>query len=132
MEKLSKYFESFESIKPILGSSLVIKIPPGIADADELMRVLVSGLGYEDYFGENWNALEDVLRNLSWVPSKTVVILHSDLPLRQACNRAELDNYLGVLSNSVRDWIERPGKHSLHVAFPGSVLAEIASALKGA
>jgi len=38
----------------------------GAADKDELLARLAQALGFPDWFGANWDALEDCLADLSW------------------------------------------------------------------
>lgn len=37
-----------------------------ITDKTALLRKIASSLGFPDWFGENWDALEDCLTDLSW------------------------------------------------------------------
>ena len=38
----------------------------GASDKSALLRTIASALGFPDWFGENWDALEDCLTDLSW------------------------------------------------------------------
>jgi hypothetical protein len=58
------------------------------------MSVLADQLRIPDWFGWNWDALQDSLRDLSWLSEDTVVVHHErvpDLPVD------ELRTYLAIL-----------------------------------
>ncbi|MGW7293642.1 barstar family protein [Streptomyces xiamenensis] len=38
----------------------------GVRDRDALLRRCAEDLGFPDYFGHNWDALDDCLRDLVW------------------------------------------------------------------
>jgi RNAse (barnase) inhibitor barstar len=49
---------------PVVDGYDVVEIDGSdIADRDELMEALASALGLPDYFGRNWDALDEVLRD---------------------------------------------------------------------
>jgi hypothetical protein len=62
------------------GCSAVCLIPPGVTNRDELFDVMAESLRFPIYFGRNWDALSDCLRDLSWLRKGRVLILHEDLP----------------------------------------------------
>lgn len=49
-----------------------------IQSKDQLLRLLGNALGFPAYFGVNWDALEECLRDLDWIsePSSIVLVLH--------------------------------------------------------
>ncbi|WP_211322387.1 barstar family protein [Paracidovorax anthurii] len=107
----------------------ILKVPAGIGSKTELLAVLASAGHFPEYFGGNWDALEDCLRDLSWISQKEVVILHNDLPLQGT--PADCRIYLEVLQTVLADWAEiaRPNAaeppsewayvdHDLRIVFP--------------
>jgi hypothetical protein len=80
----------------------------------ELVTNLSKKLNAPSYFGKNWNSLVDVLRDLSWIPEKTVTICHADVPSLEA---DDLCIYLDILQKRVREWESREA-HVLAVIFP--------------
>lgn len=89
------------------------RIDPEASSADELLKSLYYILWFPGYFGFNWDALYDCLRDLSWIPCEKVVLVHESLP---KLKKEDLRVYLEVLRDSVLDW--RVGEeHVLEVNF---------------
>ena len=106
----------------------VAQVPAGLADARALLAALSVALRLPGYFGFNWNALSDCLRDLSWIREQRVVLCHVDLP---PLPEAELQLYLDVLAEAVRSW--QPGEpHSLQVIFPGAARGRLLAGHVGA
>ena len=77
------------------------RIPAGVSGKEQLMRVLEETLRFPDYFGRNWDALSDCLRDLSWLPSGRVNLVHDALP---DLSSNGLRTYVDVLATAVGDW----------------------------
>ena len=95
--------------------AFVARIRADVSTKDELLRRLAEALRFPDYFGHNWDALSDCLRDLSWLRTHRIILQHEDLPIM--LEASELKTYLEILSYCVKDW--RPGEeHELVVVFP--------------
>lgn len=104
----------------------VARIPPGIATRDQLFDVLSRELELPSYFGRNWDALSDCLRDLSWIDRRRVVIAHEAVPNLDA---ATLRSYLVVLAECVIDW--KPSEqHVVLVVFPKRLETHIRGIVK--
>lgn len=68
----------------------VVRVSSRIRTKRELLGVLRKQLEFPSYFGWNWDALHDCLRDLSWLKSTShVVLCHDGLPFAPAStNRA--------------------------------------------
>ena len=96
---------------------VVARIPATISDKNELMTVFARELQFPEYFGENWAALQDCLRDLSWFSENRVVIYHEQLP--RSVPEGDLAIYLDVLLITVRERaLEDPPERELLVVFP--------------
>jgi len=113
---------------PVPRGAHVARIPAGIDGKTSLFRALVPALALPDYFGANWDALEECLRDLSWIGKKTVALVHEELP---ALPKKELLTYLSILSDAVQDWKEGE-EHALAVVFPSAAEKLIAALAVGA
>lgn len=130
-----EYADSPQSIHEQEG--FVLRVPTGICLKADLISALASAGRFPDYFGGNWDALLDCLRDLSWIGNRKVVILHSDVPLSDS--PSECRTYLEILQTALADWsgtgrlgaTEPPPEwpyveHELRIVFPTEARAAIA------
>ncbi len=106
-----------------------------IKDKEELLSILQEKLKLPDYFGKNWDALNEVLNDFQWIDEERILIYHegilTDLP------REDFKVYLDILSDSVQKWKDSPvgnfksaKRHQFLVAFPLSSKKEIEETVK--
>ena len=118
----------------------LLQIPTGVASKSELLVCYQKEGNFPNYFGHNWDALSDFLRDFSWITQRRVVIAHDDVPL--STNEEELRTYLETLATAVTDWktskegpfAEPPEQwpyieHELRVVFPTAAKHRITSML---
>jgi hypothetical protein len=55
-------------------------------------------LQFPDYFGNNWDAFDECISDLSWLNAESFLIAHRDIPL--ASSPAEAATYLGLIENA--------------------------------
>ena len=121
----------------------VLKVPAGIRSKANLLAAFAGAGHFPDYFGGNWDALLDCLRDLSWISNRKVVVVHSDVPLHNAPEDCRA--YLEILEMALADWAEsvEPDAaeplpewpyvdHELGVVFPTEAIAVVARLLSGA
>ena len=106
-------------------NSFVVHIN-NINSEDALFEKLYIKLIFPDYFGFNWVALYDCLRDFNWVSQRKIIIIHDDLP---KIERHSLKTYINILIDAMNDWKEGE-EHSLDIIFPKRYEQEIASLLK--
>ncbi len=111
---MSAPFTFYES-NDALGDGMIANVRAGIASVDELYDALTEALHLPNYFGRNWDALDEVLGDLSWLVPRRILLVHEDLP---ELPMEQLRVYLDVLRTAVHEWTRRPGAHELVVAFP--------------
>lgn len=92
----------------------------------ELFDRLSTALKFPDYFGGNWDALDECLRDFHWVEQRRVLIHHDELPYLP---KSELCIYLEILQRSVEDWFGDE-HHELIVSFPKNAESKIRELLK--
>lgn len=100
---------------------LIARVPVGIATRDQLFDVLSQQLSFPSYFGRNWDALSDCLRDFSWISRRRVIIAHEAVPDLDA---GTLGQYLDVLAECASDW-GPDEEHELLVVFPKRAQADI-------
>jgi RNAse (barnase) inhibitor barstar len=108
------------------GPATYARVPALIETKQALMEVLAERLSFPDYFGENWDALEECLRDLSWLPVGSVVLTHSDIPLSN--DPASARTYLAILKDAVLK-PRSSNQHPLTVIFPEPYRGSISALL---
>ncbi len=79
----------------------VAVVPPKIVGREDLFRCLSRALSLPSHFGSNWDALDECMRDLSWLDQHRVVLFHEALP---DLDRDHLTTYLEILRDAVVDW----------------------------
>jgi hypothetical protein len=97
-------------------------VPQRLESKRTLMEAVAELLRFPDYFGENWDAFEECMRDLSWMPPGPIVLVHSDVPLQNDLVSAK--TYLSILSGAVGKMLKSPDR-KLIVAFPGECRQQI-------
>jgi hypothetical protein len=111
---------------PVPTDALVVTIPAGIRRKRALLGILARELYFPGYFGWNWDALSDCLRDFHWLTPRTVVLQHRDVPF--APGTPMRATYLEILREAAASWKEGE-THRLIVTFPTSARAEVEKAL---
>lgn len=86
----------------------------GALNKKDLLEKLSKSLHFPKYFGFNWDALSECLKDFNWIKQKSIIISHEELP---SCSEQELKTYLEILIDAVESW-ETDEQHSLIVFFP--------------
>ena len=85
-----------------------------IRSKEDLLKGFAVDLKFPEYFGLNWDALADCLRDLHWIIEKEVVLVHDELP---SLDDQMLRTYLQILHEAVDSW-KPDDDHSLRIVFP--------------
>ena len=98
--------------------ALVVRVPRGIRSKEKLFGIYADGLHFPNYFGWNWDALEECLRDLSWLPpAQPIAIVHDELPFGPGGeNRAV---YFDLLRTVFNYWAATDGR-SFQIILPQS------------
>jgi hypothetical protein len=99
--------------------SCVVRIPPGFTHKQDLFRHIAAKLKFPDYFGFNWDALDECLADLSWLQAREVYMWPEDIPLTDEPDEAR--GYIQVL----RGVLHEPGRVRLRISFPKTIKAEL-------
>jgi Barstar (barnase inhibitor) len=106
-------------------STLLVRVPGGLSEKSDLLQWFASNLQFPDYYGENWDALVDCLRDLSWIHHHRVVLFHDCLPL--AGHNEWLSIYLDILGIAAESW-KNDSTHELVIAFDPSCRSAVEAA----
>jgi len=111
VNNLFRYVDASSRIE--IKDAFVSVLPVNIDSKDVLLESLALKLAFPDYFGFNWDALFDCLRDFSWIEERDILLVHQELP---KLSSEELKVYLRLLRDAILDW--RPGEaHRFGVVF---------------
>lgn len=75
------------------------------ADTKELLlRALAKSLSFPDYFGDNWDALDECLTDLSWLPAQGYVVLLVQLQHMADSAPEVLASAIAIFADAARYW----------------------------
>lgn len=83
-------------------STRILEVPETLAGKDALLAWYARALEMPEYFGSNWDAFDECLRDLSWLKERRLVLYHRDIPLKSSPNDQRV--YVDVLARAVEDW----------------------------
>jgi RNAse (barnase) inhibitor barstar len=75
-------------------------IPAGIKTKADLFHILKNAIPLPDYFGNNWDALEECLNDLGWLPGHKLILVHEDVPMIESPLDQKI--YLKILAGAAR------------------------------
>jgi hypothetical protein len=93
-------------LEVVRGSGLHVA-PVSLRDVttkDELLERIARSLDFPQWFGGNWDALEDCLSDLSWQPAQSWLLLVRDF---YGCAPDDLGVLLDVLGSAAEFWAEQ-------------------------
>ena len=69
-----------------------------------LFAEFARALKFPDYFGHNWDALEECLADLEWLPAKGYILLITDAAHVLPDDEAEYETFLDILCDAGEAW----------------------------
>ena len=90
---------------------------------EELLDEFARGLDFPQYFGRNWDALEDCLTDLEWLSAEAFVLILTNADQVLRSSPGELKTFAGILSAAAAHWSSAEPPASFHCLFhcePGS------------
>lgn len=100
---------------------IFVLIDSSIKNKDELLSFLSERL-YSPYLNDNWDGLEDVLLDLSWLSVAHVRLVHYDLP---SLSEQELNIYLSILQNIDSIWTNYEGVRKVRIYFHRKLIERV-------
>lgn len=107
-------------------SALVVHVPAKARGKEKLLGVLARGLRFPSYFGWNWDALDECLRDLSWLGDmRKVTIVHDGRPFSPGGELFAL--YCDLLAEAVAAQQSATEPRELKVVFSSELRGEFTS-----
>ena len=96
-----KRFKFIENPKLFNDSSAFVAHIERVNGEKDLLHQIAKQLNFPSYFGQNWDALLDCLRNFEWIEQYKIILIHNDLV---QLNIHDFHTYLEILLESINDW----------------------------
>ena len=93
-------------------NNIFVIIIPCVHDKEALLSAYYKQAEFP-YFGFNWDALEELLRDFSWVQQEKILIYQDGL---LELNGRELSIYMGIVIRTLK-WWENYADHVVHYYF---------------
>ena len=87
-----------------------------------LFAEFARALGFPDYFGHNWDALEECLADLEWLPAKGYILLITDAGCVLPDDEGEYETFLEILRDAGETWGNGQAEMGARRATPFHVL----------
>lgn len=114
LESASPPWSSLFVVPKAVAATTIVKAPPGFAvctlqgkkcrTSASLFTEFARALTFPDYFGHNWDALEECLADLEWLPAKGYVLLMMDAQAVLQGDEEEYETLLEILSDAGEAW----------------------------
>ncbi len=75
-----------------------------IGDKAAFLAASAQAMHFPSYFGGNWDAFEECLTDLAWVPAPGYVLLYDDVAHFAAAHPAEWTTARAILADAVARW----------------------------
>ncbi|WP_242908607.1 barstar family protein [Actinomadura terrae] len=97
-----------------------------VRDKDAFLRLCAEVFAFPEWFGGNWDALEDCLADLSWAPACAgyVVLYESWAELAEA-DQASFRTILDVFADAVEAWRDTPTPMTVLLPSTGAEVAGV-------
>jgi len=97
----------------------------GCADKADLMARLAKAGGFPPGFGANWDALSDVLRDMSWRSAPGYVWLIENAEDWRDAHMEDFDTLLEILNEAAFEWAHEDVAFWALLPFPGDKLTAL-------
>jgi len=75
-----------------------------ISDTETFLRAAGHAMGFPDYYGANWDAFEECITDLAWIPARGYVLLVAHVERFRQENPAQWETALEVLRAATEHW----------------------------
>ena len=97
----------------------------GCTGKDDALARFARALRFPDWFGGNWDALADVLRDLSWLPAPGYLLLIENAAQWRAANGGDFDTLLDILNEAAFEWARQDVNFWALLPFPADQLTAL-------
>jgi hypothetical protein len=78
-----------------------------VIDKETLLAAVADAMSFPDYFGHNWDALEECITDLNWLPASGWVLLIDHPVFLIAHHPDDWSTFFEILQSTVEYWSEK-------------------------
>lgn len=93
---------------------------------DDALTRIARGLRFPDWFGGNWDALDDSVNDLSWWPAPGYLLLIEHAGAWQAQHGEDAATLVEILNDAAQDWAKQRIAFWTLLPLPQAELAQMA------
>ena len=86
-----------------------------------LLEETAKAMAFPDYFGHNWDALEECMTELTWIEGEGCVLLYDHVALLVAQHAEVWATFYAILQSAVAYWQERSRPFSVLLRNTGAI-----------
>ena len=90
----------------------------GCEDKASLLLRLANAMDFPAGLGRNWDALDDALRDLAWLPASGYVLLFDGASELRDADETSFDTVLEILDEAATDWADHDVPFWAFLALP--------------
>ena len=75
-----------------------------VHNKDTLLTSISQAMRFPEYFGHNWDALEECLTDLQWIPSHGYIVLFEEPDLLAELSPRTLVTFLKIVISAAKEW----------------------------
>ena len=109
-------------VRPLTGLALKVIKGRHCKTPANLFAEFARALEFPDYFGHNWDALEECLADLEWLPAKGYIVLITEAGHVLPDDEEEFETFLEILRDAGEAWGNGQAGMSTQRATPFHVL----------
>jgi RNAse (barnase) inhibitor barstar len=94
-----------------------------VHDKESFLRAIAEALSFPAYFGNNWDALDECLTDLSWLPGKGYVVLLDRLEKMADAAPEVLAAAIPIFADAARYWERKKTRFYVLLSGPAQVKA---------
>ena len=121
-----KNIKFLDNLKDYHSSDAFVAHLSEVTGKDGLLKLMSLKLCFPAYFGFNWDALSECLKDFHWIKQKGIILVHDEIPHLE---EKALEIYIQILVDALLDWKD-DDEHYLEVLFPKSSETQIGQLIK--
>jgi RNAse (barnase) inhibitor barstar len=97
------------AIDELAEAGIMVFYIPGeqITNKETFLQAARQAMAFPDYFGANWDAFEECLRDLSWMPAKEYILAYDHPECFAQADPAQFNMALSILRDAEKFWQEQ-------------------------